>query len=82
MVVSNGEYLGLKLASLVHGGGEQELESLLEFGRLGVKQGKRRLGVWGEGEVDGCFCREQGFLNDSRQGHDSLCFPLGTQIRH
>jgi hypothetical protein len=27
----------LKLASLVHGGGQQELESLLDFGRLGVE---------------------------------------------
>ena len=28
----------LKPASLVHGGGWQELESLFDFGRLGVKQ--------------------------------------------
>ena len=29
----------IKLASLVHGGGEQELGSLLDFGRVGIKQG-------------------------------------------
>jgi hypothetical protein len=28
----------LKLACLVHGGGQQELESLLDFGRLGVEE--------------------------------------------
>ena len=29
----------LKLASLVHGGGRQELERLLDFGRVGVEGG-------------------------------------------
>jgi len=29
----------LKLASLVHGGGKQELEGLLNVGRLGVEEG-------------------------------------------
>jgi hypothetical protein len=42
----------LKLAGLVHGGGQQELESLLDFGRLasrreakGWRLGKRLMGV-------------------------------------
>lgn len=33
----------LKLACLVHGGGQQELKSLLDFGRLGVEQGSKSL---------------------------------------
>ena len=33
----------LELASFVHGSGQQELESLLDFGRLGVKQGSEGL---------------------------------------
>jgi hypothetical protein len=34
-----------KLASLVHGGGKQEVESLLDFGRLGVEEGGKGLEV-------------------------------------
>ena len=38
----------LKLASLVHGGGERELESLLDFGRLGVEGGGEGLEFGGK----------------------------------
>jgi len=37
----------LKLASLVHGGGWQELESLLDLGRLDVEEGGEGLEVGG-----------------------------------
>ena len=42
----------LKLASRVHGGGWQELEGLLVFERLGIKQGGE--GLEFEGKVVGC----------------------------
>jgi hypothetical protein len=37
----------LKLAGLVHGGGQQELESLLDFEGLGVEEGGKGLEVEG-----------------------------------
>jgi hypothetical protein len=38
-----------KLAGLVHGGGKQELESLLDLGRLGVEEGGEGLTLGGSG---------------------------------
>jgi hypothetical protein len=38
----------LKFASLVHGGRQEELESLLDFARLGVEEGNEGLGFGGK----------------------------------
>jgi hypothetical protein len=35
-----------RVSALVHGGGWQELESLLDFGRLGVEEGDEGLEFW------------------------------------
>ena len=43
-----------KLASLVHGGGWQELESLLDFGRVGVEEGGEGLEFGGKIECAWC----------------------------
>ena len=47
----------LELASLVHGSSQQELESLLDFGRLGVEKGGE--GLEFGGEVGGCGFHDQ-----------------------
>ena len=47
----------LKLASLVHGGGQQELESPLDFGGLGVEEGGE--GLEFIGKITSCVFHDQ-----------------------